>query len=180
MQLGQKFDSRIARLSEGLARRISRRDALRTAIVGGASGIAALTLGQRPALAQTCYCGPTYRCNDYGHDCHNYGCPTGYELCKNASDYYCSCAQGHFNRQGYCCEYTAGTWVACGGLGKGYGYELCYDCIATGKGDAGHGNTKDRCTDWCTCLSACICCTCTSPDQVRSELSRVQLSAQSN
>lgn len=175
MQLGQKFDSRVARLSEGLARRISRRAVLRTAIVGGASGIAALSLGQRPALAQVCECGPTYRCNHYGHPCRDYGCPKDYELCKNGPYYYCTCASGHFNQQGYCCEYYGGTWVACTGLGNGYGYEVCYDCIKPK-----HYNENDRCNDWCTCLSECICCHCTNAEQVRSEMSRMQLSAAAN
>jgi len=175
MQLGQKLDSRVARLSEGLARRISRRDALRTAIVGGATSIAALSLGQRPALAQACECGPTYRCGHYGHPCGAYGCPSGYELCKNQSEFYCTCGRRHYNRQGYCCEYTGGRWVACTGLGKGHGYKMCYDCI-----DHGHRNANNRCTDWCTCLTECICCQCTSAEQVRSELSRIQQLAGAN
>jgi hypothetical protein len=172
MRLGQKLDSRVAHLSETLTRRISRRDALRTAIVGGATSIAVMSLGQKPALAQSCYCGPTVHCDNYGHKCPSNGCPTGYEACKQGSDYYCSCAQGHLNRQGYCCEWAAGTWIACTGLGKGYGYKKCYDCISVGR-----GNEHDRCTDWCTCLGECICCTCTKPEEVRSEMARVQLPA---
>jgi hypothetical protein len=168
MKLGQKFDARVARLSEGIARRISRRDALRAAIIGGVTSIATLSIGQRPALANYCDCGPTSRCNRYGHRCRAYRCPSGYETCKNRHDDYCSCSRGHYNRQGYCCEYANGKWVACNRLGKGHGYRMCYDCV-------GHGhNRAEDCADWCTCLTECICCHCRSAKEVRSELNRIQ------
>lgn len=48
-------------------------------------------------------------------------------------------------------------------LGKGLGYKVCYDCIGA-KG----------CEGWCTCLSACICCRCVSPADVRAEQYRLQ------
>ena len=168
MKLGQKFDSRVARLSEGLARRMSRRHMLRRVIIGGATSIAALSLGQRPALAESCQCGPTYRCNQYGHHCPAYRCPNGYQVCKNRQGEYCSCSQGHYNQQGYCCEYASGRWVACGGLGRGRGYRMCYDCVRR------HPVKHAPCTTWCTCLTECICCHCTTAEEVRSELSRIR------
>lgn len=161
--MGEKLDTRVGSIAERINRRMTRRNALRTAVLGGAAGIASLALGQSPALAVTCDCGPTYRCGHYGYPCPNTGCPSGYSLCKNSSTAYCSCDQGHYNRQGYCCEYSSGQWVACSGLGHGYGYELCYDCLGPG-----------HCADWCTCLSTCICCQCLTPQDVRQEHKRLQ------
>lgn len=143
-------------LSERVARKLNRRDALRRAVVGGTAGLAALATGVRPAEAASyCYCGPTRHCDR----CPGIGCPPGHQLCTSA--------YGHgdcFNYQGYRCEWPQGSWIACMGLGKGLGYKVCYDCI----GSSG-------CRDWCTCLSECICCHCVSPADVRSEQHRLQL-----
>ncbi len=49
------------------------------------------------------------------------------------------------------------------GLGKGLGYKVCYDCIGPG-----------GCEAWCTCQSACICCHCASPADIRAEQLRLQ------
>lgn len=170
-KVGDKFDTRVGELTEKITRRMSRRDALRTAVVGGAASIAALAVGQRPAEARaltSCDCGPTYRCGHYGHSCPSYGCPSGYDLCKNGSAY-CSCDQGHYNVQGYCCEYSSGSWVACNNGGTcGAGYRLCYDCHCPS------GCTYSGCRYWCTCLSACICCNCCTKEQVRAEMKRLQ------
>ena len=61
-----RLDARIGGAAERAARRLSRRDALRGAVVNGTAGLAALSLGHRPALgaAQACQCGPTRRCSD--------------------------------------------------------------------------------------------------------------------
>ncbi len=118
-------------IAERVARRMNRRDALRRAIVGGTTGLAALALGNSPAQATTCHCGPTRRCEK----CPAVGCPHGYHLCKGSFTSNC------FNSQGYRCEWPAGNWIACMGLGKGLGYKVCYDCIGPG-----------GCEGWCTCL----------------------------
>lgn len=164
-RIGDKLDGSVGRAAEKVNRRVSRRDALRTAVLGGATGFAALTLGQKPALAQACDCGPTPRCDNYGvhAPCPTTpGCPDGFKLCKNKSNRHCSCDQGHFNTFGSCCEWSSGTWIACTGLGNGMGYEVCSDCV--GPNGCGH---------WCTCLSQCVCCDCTSPEDVRREQKRI-------
>jgi hypothetical protein len=156
-QAGEHFDSRVGDLAERVVRRVSRRDSLRGALIGGAAGLAALTIGERPALAADCQCGPTRRC---AH-CPEIGCPDGYHLCKGSFTGNC------FNRQGYRCEWPQGTWIACMGVGKGFGYRVCYDCIG-----------KSGCPGWCTCLSTCVCCHCQTVADVRAEQHRIQLIGQ--
>lgn len=162
--VGNKLDDQVAGIAERLVRRLSRRDALRTGVLGGAGAVAALAIGERPASAtpRGCYCGPTYHCHHWGNSCPDHGCPRdGFVLCKNDGSY-CSCRGGGHNTQGYCCEYASGYWVACSGLCKGYGYRLCYDC------------KRASCTYWCTCVSAINCCNCTGPEDFRKEQARVQ------
>jgi hypothetical protein len=150
---GARIDDRIGALTERVARRMSRRDALRRVIIGGTTGLAAVAAGQSPAQASTCVCGPTRRCSG----CPDVGCPPGHHRCKGSFSGNC------FNYQGYRCEWPQGTWIACMGLGRGLGYKVCYDCIgATG------------CVDWCTCLSDCICCGCRGAADVRAEQHRLQ------
>jgi hypothetical protein len=149
---GASLDDRIGALTERVARRMSRRDALRRVVVGGTTGMAALALGQSPAQAATCTCGPTRRCER----CPEVGCPKGQHLCKSS---FGDC----YNYQGFICEWPQGTWIACMNLGKGLGYKVCYDCIGAG-----------GCEEWCTCLSKCICCGCASPADVRAEQHRLQ------
>jgi hypothetical protein len=155
--LGESFDARVGSMAERTARRMTRRNALRTAVVGGAAGIAAVTIGQMPASANSCTsnCGPTPRCSGCPAD----GCPSGYSLCKGSTTSNC------FNEQRYRCEWPSGQWVACTGLGHGYGYEICKDC----KGPGG-------CTEWCTCLTNCICCQCLAPADFKAEQLRMQVS----
>lgn len=140
-------------LAERTARRVNRRDALRRAVIGGTTGLAALALGASPAQAAGCWCGPTRRC---GH-CPDIGCPPGHHLCTSTR--YPGCV----NSQGFNCEWPQGSWIACMGLGKGLGYKVCYDCIGA-----------SGCRDWCTCLSECICCHCATPADVRAEQRRLQ------
>jgi hypothetical protein len=140
-------------LAERVARRMSRRDALRRVVIGGTTGLAALAVGTSPAQAQTCTCGPTRRCAK----CPDVGCPSGYHLCKGSFSSDC------FNAQGYRCEWPSGNWIACMGLGKGLGYKVCYDCIGA-----------SGCEGWCTCLTKCICCNCSSPADIRAEQHRLQ------
>jgi hypothetical protein len=150
-----RLDARIGGAAERAARRLSRRDALRGAVVNGTAGLAALSLGHRPALseAQACQCGPTRRCAG----CPGTGCPPGYHLCKGS--FTSSCING----QGFRCEWPSGTWIACMNMGQGYGYKVCYDCIG-----------KSGCRDWCTCQSQCICCGCRTVADLRAEQQRLQ------
>lgn len=151
---GTEIDNGIAALAERASRRMTRRQAVKTIVTGGAAAIATLTLGQRPAFATTCMCGPTVRCSGCPPV---YGCPSGYTLCKGSSTNKC------FNYQHYRCEYPTGYWTACTGLGKGGGYKTCFDCIKGGD-----------CSHWCTCLSECICCGCNTPEDVKVEQRRLQ------
>jgi hypothetical protein len=156
---GTSLDTRIGGVAERAARRLSRRDALRSAVVTGTAGLAALSLGQQPALAsaEICHCGPTRRCSG----CPGTGCPHGHRLCKG------SLSSGCFNTQGYRCEWPNGTWIACMNIGSGgYGYKVCYDCIGAG-----------GCRDWCTCLSQCVCCECETVADLRAEQQRLQSAA---
>jgi hypothetical protein len=152
-RLGSKLDERVGAMAEKTTRSVTRRHVLRTALVGGATGVGALSIGVDPALASCASnCGPTRRCSG----CRRHKCPLGWSLCKGSS------TNGCFNDQGYRCEWPAGYWVACNNLGHGYGARLCLDCI--------NGN----CATWCTCLTHCHCCGCTSAADVVAEQKRIQ------
>jgi len=64
-QFDSSFDARIGRMTERATRRMSRRNILRTVFVSGAAGIAAISIGETPALALDAdcarHCGPTSR-----------------------------------------------------------------------------------------------------------------------
>lgn len=153
--VGGRFDSKVSSVAEGMLRRISRRDALRTGVLGSAGALAALAVGAKPAFAYTCDCGPTYRCSHYGHSCPANGCPSGYSLCSNGSCY---------NQQNYRCEWSSGYWTTCNGICGQYGYKICYDCVGPG-----------GCYDWCTCLSTDeFCCQCHTPEDVYAEMARIK------
>lgn len=155
---GDKLDDAIGGLAERVSRRLTRRAALKSAIVGSAAGIAAIALGQQPAMAAL-DCGPTVNCGYYGKTCPFAGCPSGYSLCK-----YPSCNYPNQNWQGYNCEYSSGYWVAGSGYGNCHnGYYLCYDCVGSG-----------GCYDWCTCLSGLICGQCCTPSELKEEQKRLQ------
>jgi hypothetical protein len=152
--VGSRFDDKVGDIAERATRQMTRRQAVRTAVIGGATGLGALTIGVEPALASCASnCGPTPRCSS----CPSNGCPSGYSLCKGCST--CNC----FNNYGYRCEWPSGYWIACNSLGHGYGYDICYDCISGG-----------NCSGWCTCLSSCICCQCLAPADVIAEQKRIQ------
>lgn len=175
--LGESFDARVGSMAERATRRMTRRDALRAGVVGGAAGIAALTLGQSPALASASIpyspgCGPTVRCGG----CPANGCPGGYTLCKITSlcgtpPSFGGSGGGVSNNQGKWCEWPAGEWIAYQHLGHGYGYQACMDCVRTPINEA-------NCDGWCTCLTTCICCQCLTAADVRAEMKRIgQLAA---
>jgi hypothetical protein len=155
-QFSSGFDAKISQVTERAIRRMSRRNILRTVFVSGAASIAAISVGETPALADDCtrHCGPTSRCRH----CRPTECPHGYVLCKGSFVSDC------FNHQGYRCEWPAGLWIACTGLGHGYGYKICKDCIF-----------RDRCNDWCTCLTDCICCGCRNAADFKEEQYRLQV-----
>jgi hypothetical protein len=158
-QFGSSFDARISQMTERATRRMSRRNVLRTVFVGGAAGIAAISIGETPAFADDCTrnCGPTSRCRR----CRPTECPHGYVLCKGSFTSNC------FNDEGYRCEWPHGLWIACTGLGYGYGYRICKDCIF-----------RDRCYDWCTCLTDCLCCGCKTAEDLKQEQLQMQMSDQ--
>jgi hypothetical protein len=167
-QIGDKVDAGVADVSERFLRKMTRRSALRNSLLGGVVTVAGLAVGEGVAKGcvteSGCSCGPTVRCGTYGHSCPSDGCPSGMDICKNGSSYYCSCNQGHYNVQGYCCEYACGYWITCTGLCKGYGFRICYDCHGGGLG----------CSHWCTCLSEILCCQCTSAKDFHKEQARIQ------
>jgi hypothetical protein len=160
-QFGPSFDARISQMTERAARRMSRRNILRTVFVGGGASIAAISIGETPAQAlhADCArnCGPTSRCSR----CRPSECPHGYVLCKGSFSGDC------FNHEGYRCEWPHGLWIACSGFGHGYGYKICKDCIF-----------RDRCRDWCTCLTDCVCCGCKTAEDFKREQLRIQMSDQ--
>jgi hypothetical protein len=158
-QFGSSFDARISQMTERATRRMSRRNVLRTVFVGGAAGIAAISIGEPPAFADDCnrHCGPTRRCGR----CRPTECPHGYVLCKGSFTSDC------FNNEGYRCEWPHGYWIACTGLGHGYGYRICKDCIF-----------RHRCHDWCTCLTDCVCCGCRTAEDFKQEQLQIQMSDQ--
>lgn len=152
--IGARFDSGVGELAERASRRVTRRQAVRTMLVGGATGVASLSVGVSVAEASCASnCGPTKRCNS----CPEYSCPSGYSLCKGSSTGNC------FNKQGYRCEWPSGYWLACNKLCRGYGYQNCLDCIGPG-----------GCANWCTCLTATSCCGCSTASDVVAEQYRIQ------
>jgi len=159
-QFSSSFDARVSQMTERAIRRMSRRNILRTVFVGGAAGIAAISIGETPALAADAdcarHCGPTSRCSR----CRSTECPHGYVVCKGSRTGDC------FNKEGYRCEWPQGYWIACTGLGYGYGYKICKDCIF-----------RDRCSDWCTCLTECLCCNCRTAEDFREEQHRIQVAS---
>ena len=54
MRAGERFDARVGELAERIARRVSRRDAVRGVLLGGTAGLASLAVGERPAEAAGC------------------------------------------------------------------------------------------------------------------------------
>lgn len=162
-EFGAGFDARVGSMAERATRILTRRAALRAGMVTGAAGVAAITLGESPALAlkYSPGCGPTVRCRG----CHAQGCPTGYELCLEKYD----CFHKLSNKRPHCCfcEWPQGKWIAAEHLGKfGHGIQICYDCVKPPHHAA-------QCAHWCTCLGECICCNCTTTADVRAEMSRL-------
>lgn len=143
----------VSLLTKGLARRLSRREALMRGLRGVAvvsAGVAGGTiLTAEQAKAVTCTCGPPN--NKYCSGCPSNGCPSGYDVCYSNQ----GCSQ---------CIYASGSWVSCTGLGDcGYGYKRCYDCRK-------HATTG--CTSTCGCLTGILCGFCCSPAEVKAFMAR--------
>jgi hypothetical protein len=154
MRFSHEADRHISVATEGLARRLNRRQALLRGFKGVATATAAVSAGSlvnaRRAFADelhTC-------CNPYGvcpSNPANGGCPSGLAVCKTSSS--CHCA------------YSSGYWVSpnCSPCSHGSGsYRVCTDCHRTGFPCAGH---------LCTTLSACQCTGCDTPAQVKANMS---------
>jgi hypothetical protein len=151
--LGTRFDARVGTATERIARRITRRDAVRTAILTGAATVGAIAVGQVPARAAiTCpqKCGPSPMCTSPACPTTS-GCPSGKVLCKKPPS---TCSA---------CEYATGSWVHCHGYGRcGQGFTLCQDCHKSGSCYV------------CICLSGILCGQCCSPADVLAEYQRTQ------
>lgn len=145
--IGREVDARIGRMTEKAVRVVSRRAALRTAILTGAAAAGAVALGQRPAFAAVrCpeRCGPSPLCS---HGCPALGCPRHHRLCKHPP-YSC----------GGLCVWSTGTWVHCTGYGKcGQGFTLCQDC------------KPSHSCDICICVSGVVCKDCCTAADVHAE-----------
>jgi hypothetical protein len=157
-QFSSGLDDRVSQMTERATRKMARRNILRTVFVSGAASIAAISIGETPALATDCArsCGPTSRCRR----CRPTECPHGFVLCKGSFTSDC------FNNEGYRCEWPRGMWIACTGLGHGYGYKICKDCIF-----------RHRCDAWCTCLTDCLCCNCKTAADFREEQYQFEMSS---
>lgn len=151
---GRRFDSAVGGATEHLARRITRRDALRTTVLSTAAVAGSVALGRRPAFASvTCPdpCGPSPFCTSLGLTCPNTGCPSGRTLCTKKTGFRCTC------------EWATGSWVHCQGYGNcGNGYTLCQDCIPSSS------------CSICICISGVICGQCCSPADVLNEHRKIE------
>lgn len=150
--VGTKFDGYVEKTTGRMVRIITRRDALRTAILTGAATVGTVALGMRPAMA-TVTCPAQCCCSPFCSGCPGVGCPSGYHLCKRPECY-----------PGYC-EWYDGSWVHCKGYGNcGNGYTLCQDCR--------HNNHP--CSSVCICVSQVICGQCCTQQDVRREEQRIR------
>jgi hypothetical protein len=151
-------DRKLSELSEDMARKLSRRQALLKGVKGAAAAVAVLavggTVGVRDALAATSSCGCSYpgcgHCSCRGKSCPSSGCPSGCYICKSTT-----CPNT-------ACIYTSGSWIdsncPCGRCG--FGYFRCYDCRCT------------SCSKLCGCRSICLCSGCCSPEELEHQFER--------
>ena len=148
--IGSKFDAQVAKGTEQVARRIHRRDALRTAVLTGAATVGAVALGQTPAFA-TITCPARCCCSPFCSGCPaTSGCPSGHHLCTKPS----VC--------GSVCEWSTGSWVHCQGYGKcGLGFTLCQDCKPTNNCNV------------CICISGVLCAQCCKASEVHAEYQKI-------
>ena len=161
----EDFDKDISVIMESLARMLSRRKMIGNLVRGLTVAITATTVGQITNVGQafahaldcTCTCDD---CWTNGQPCQycpaSANCPSGCTVCTSSD--WC----------GGWCDYSNGRWVSynCNKLGNcQVGYKMCTDCKCP------------DCNHKCTCLSACICCSCCTPADVKAEMQRLALSA---
>jgi hypothetical protein len=162
----EKFDRQISYLTESIARGISRRQVLTRTVKGVIATAAGTALGifvnMKEAFAVTCTCDWYGGSGNAGCPNHpscpgNGGCPSGCSPCTSYN------GQLTCNNGTYACGYSNGTWVSCTGLGYcGNGSRICTDCKCP------------DCSYVCTCLSACFCCNCCTPQDVEKEMQRLK------
>jgi hypothetical protein len=140
-----------------LARTISRRRFLDRSLRGITTGAVAVFAGGRlfsstaKAEGEQCPCS-----SPRGVECTD--CPAGRKE-KKCPDGYVRCRTVDGEQMCVGCVYEAGYWVSCTGLGEGFGYRLCVDCMLPGD-----------CNSTCGCRSKVICRHCTSAADVKAEM----------
>lgn len=150
-----QVDRRTSVLTETLARRLSRRQALYKLARGFAGATAALSIGNL-AAARDALADPTPGCGcafPGGVGCSGCpaggGCPSGCVKCLSSD-----C--------GSPCIYADGNWIdtdcPCGPTGNGF--FLCTDCRCI------------TCSNICGCRSHCLCGGCRSRGEVALEMAR--------
>ena len=154
----EKFDRQIGVLTESLARKLDRREMIATSVKGLFATVTATALVQLTdlgnAFAKSCSCGANpVPCTEQGRICPaTPGCPSNCVICVPTD---CN---------GLCTTHATGQWVACSGLGKhGNGYKVCTDCTCGGC----------LSSQKCTCLSQCVCCHCSTSQDVKREMQRL-------
>jgi hypothetical protein len=150
-------DATVSDLTEGLARRLSRRQVVFKVVRGAALGFAAASTagfaGVRTALAAAAASGCNFpgcgSCSCLGKTCPSNGCPSGCYTCTPTSG---GCAN---------CGWSDANWVCCTGCAGGTcGYRLCWDCRCT------------SCSRTCGCRSTCRCTGCCSLQDIEAALAR--------
>lgn len=158
-----QLDERTSRLTESVARAVSRRRVLVRTAKGIAATIAGVTLGQliavRNAFADSCSCNwyggsGNANCPSWPHPCPwGQGCPSGCSVCTSSD----VCRNGV-----YYCNYAGGSWGTCYGGKCGNGHYVCTDCKCP------------NCSYVCTCLSQEFYCgNCCTPQEVEAEMRRL-------
>lgn len=139
-----------------IARSISRRKFLDRSLKGFTAGAVGLFAGGSffTAVARAgedcdCHSPRGVDCVDCPSGRRKQKCPHGYDKCQTID--------GVQECPG--CVYETGWWVQCTGLGEGFGYRICSDCVIPGD-----------CETTCGCRSKVICKHCTSPADVRAEM----------
>lgn len=86
-------------------------------------------------------------CTSLGYTCPGAGgCPSGCKVCKASG----TCPSN--------CGYPSGMWWVFGCGPGGMGAVQCYDCQCP--------SSSTGCNGLCGCRSNCICCSCTTPQEL--------------
>jgi hypothetical protein len=156
---------------ESLARVVDRRLFLKRVFRVGMAGALGMALGsidlaRTYANMQNCKgcdyppVGPGgVSCGSKGYTCPSAGgCPSGCKVCKYPGG---TCPSS--------CGYDDGNWWVWGCGPTGMGAVICYDCQCP--------STSTYCNGLCGCRSSCICCHCTTPQELAQEVLRVSAAA---